>query len=148
MLFSTHGGNNKANPNCQGENMSPELVWSNFPKGTRSFAIVMDDQAGRAGLGVSHWVAYGIATNVGGLLEGEASGHSAKFTSGSNSVGSDIYFGPCPPIGDSPHHYVFTLIATKLEPGILRPGLSKTELMEALKGNTLGAASAVFRYSH
>jgi len=123
MLESRYGGNMKSNANCGGENLSPALAWSHAPSGTRSFAIVMDDQAGRAGLGVSHWVAYGIAASTVGLAEGEASSQSTKFVPGRNTLGADAYLGPCPPRGNAPQHYVFTLIATKLEPDALRQDL-------------------------
>ena len=53
-------GNNKSNPNCVGENISPQLSWSNPPEGTKSYAILVFDIDGRPPGGVSHWVAYGI----------------------------------------------------------------------------------------
>src|SRR5689334_20161629 len=37
-LAQKHAGNNKSNPNCVGENISPELTISNPPDGTKSFA--------------------------------------------------------------------------------------------------------------
>ncbi len=148
MLATKYAGNSKANPNCDGDNVSPALAWSRAPAGTHSFALLMDDQAGRGGLGVSHWVAYGIAANVSGLAEGEASAPSARFVGGRNTGGTDFYGGPCPPRGDAAHHYVFTLIATTLEPEALKPGLAKPELLDALKGRTTGAASLVLRYAH
>src|SRR5579872_7277340 len=52
------------NPNCVGENVSPELTWSGAPAGTKSFVLTMVDPEGRGGLGVFHWVAYGIPANV------------------------------------------------------------------------------------
>ena len=147
MLPQPYAGKNPANPNCRGENITPALSWVRAPAGTRSCAIVMDDQAGRAGLGVNHWVAYGIAPTVTGLAEGEASGPSSKLVAGKNTLGMS-YLGPCPPRGNAPQHYVYTLIATSLAPDALPPGLNKTELMEALKGKALGAASLVLRYAH
>ncbi len=53
-------GDNKQNPNCVGENVSPQLSWSNPPQGTKSYVLLMSDPEGRAPAGVSHWVAYGI----------------------------------------------------------------------------------------
>ncbi len=147
MLTQPNAGKNPANPNCAGENITPALSWVRAPAGTRSFAIVMDDQAGRAGLGVNHWTAYGIAPTVTGLAEGEASAPSSKLVAGKNTLGM-AYLGPCPPRGNAPQHYVYTLIATSLAPDALPPGLSKAELMEALKGKALGAASLVLRYAH
>lgn len=147
MLSQANAGKNPANPNCRGENITPALSWVRAPAGTRSFAIVMDDQAGRAGLGVNHWVVYGIAPSVTGLAEGEASVPSSKLVAGKNTLGM-AYLGPCPPRGNAPQHYVYTLIATSLAPDALPPGLNKAELMEALKGKALGAASLVLRYAH
>jgi phosphatidylethanolamine-binding protein (PEBP) family uncharacterized protein len=72
-LAVKNAGNNKSNPNCVGENISPALSWSNPPEGTKSFAILMFDPEGRPPGGVSHWVAYGIPASVTGFAEGEVS---------------------------------------------------------------------------
>ena len=148
VLDKRYAGALKTNPNCLGENVSPSLAWTRAPAGTRSFAIVMDDQAGRGGLGVSHWVAYGLPASLTGLAEGQASVAPSTWTAGKNTLGHQVYLGPCPPRGNALQHYVVTLIATSVEPGALPAGLNKAELMEALKGKTLGAASQVFRYAH
>ena len=52
-LATKNAGNNKSNPNCVGENVSPALSWSNPPEGTKSFAILMFDPEGRPPGGVS-----------------------------------------------------------------------------------------------
>jgi Raf kinase inhibitor-like YbhB/YbcL family protein len=147
LLDKRFGGKNPANPNCLGDNVSPALAWQRPPAGTRSFAIVMDDQAGRAGMGVSHWVAYGIPATSTSMVEGQASGATPGFVIGKNVTGAPIYLGPCPARGNAPQHYVFTLIATSVEPSALAPGLSKTELLDALRGKALGAASLVLRFA-
>ena len=59
-LATKNAGNNKSNPNCVGENISPALAWANPPEGTKSYALLMFDPEGRPPGGVSHWVAYGI----------------------------------------------------------------------------------------
>ena len=69
-LAVKNAGNNKTNPNCVGENVSPPLAWANPPEGTKSYALLMFDPEGRNGLGVSHWVAYGIPASVTGFAEG------------------------------------------------------------------------------
>ncbi len=148
MLTRPYAGKNPANPNCVGDNLSPPLAWMRAPAGTKSYAIVMDDQAGRAGLGVNHWTAYGIAATTTGFAEGVASTGSTGYAVGKNTLGATAYLGPCPPKGNAPQHYVYTLIATSLEPNALAPGLSKPELLEALRGKTLGAASLVLRFAH
>ena len=67
---------NAQNPNCVGDNVSPQLSWSGAPEGTKSFALLMEDPEGRGGAGVHHWVAYGIPPNVTSFAEGEVSKES------------------------------------------------------------------------
>jgi Raf kinase inhibitor-like YbhB/YbcL family protein len=133
-------------PPCGGENVSPPLVWSNAPAATKSFAIVMQDPDGGRGTGSSHWVAYDIPPGRTGLKEGEASTPPTEWAAGKNSIGTDHYFGPCGPAGDAPHHYVITVIATSLEPGQLGAGLTREQLLQALRGKALGPASIVGKY--
>jgi Raf kinase inhibitor-like YbhB/YbcL family protein len=148
MLDTKHGGKNPANANCPGENISPALAWGRAPAATRSFVILMDDQAGRAGLGVNHWLAYGIKADASDLPEGAALAAPSALRAGKNSLGMP-YLGPCPPRGNAPQHYVFTLIATSLEADALPPGLDKAAVLDALKGGkALGAASLVLRFNH
>jgi len=133
----------KTNPNCVGENVSPQLSWSNPPAGTVSYAIIMTDPEGRAGLGVDHWHAYGIPASVTSFAEGETSKPSDKFVGGKGTAGKDVYFGPCTPPGTTPHHYLFVLLATDLDPKALPAGLPRAELVEKLTGHVKGTSSIV-----
>jgi Raf kinase inhibitor-like YbhB/YbcL family protein len=149
MLPPKSAGNFAKNPNCTGQNVSPPLAWSNVPDKTRSFAIIWDDQAGRAGLGVSHAVIYGIPASVTSFAEGALGGAPAagQFVAGKNTLGMH-WLGPCSPKGNAPQHYVMTMIATTVEPGELPAGLTKPELLKALEGGkALRAASLVFRFA-
>ena len=119
---------NPANPNCVGDNVSPQLSWSGVPDGTKSFALTMVDPEGRGGLGVFHWVAYGIPANVTSFAEGEVSKDGDKFVGGKSTQGVGFYSGPCTPPNVQPHHYTFVLIATDLEAKELAPGLTKDEV--------------------
>jgi Raf kinase inhibitor-like YbhB/YbcL family protein len=141
-----HAGDDKSNANCVGDNVSPAFAWENAPPKTRSFALIMDDQAGGSGLGVSHWVAYGIPANVSSFSEGEVTAASPKYVGGSSSRKMAGYFGPCTPKGNAPQHYVFTFIATDLDPKELKPGLTRPELLAAIRGHNLKAASLVLRF--
>lgn len=145
-----HAGNFQKNPNCVGDNVSPALEWVNAPEKTRSFVLLVDDQSGRAGLGVSHAVVYGIPRGATSLAEGELSAppREGRFVPGKNTLGLQ-YLGPCPPRGNALQHYVFTLIATDVDPAALPPGLTKDDVLKALQGGrALRAASVVFRYAH
>ena len=141
MLAKKNAGNIKTNPNCVGENISPAVSWKNVPPGTASFALLVMDPEAR-GTGVDQWVAYGIPASVTGLAEGEASNPSDKFVGGSNTFKKGTYNGPCTPPG-MPHHYVFVLIATDLDPKALPPGLTKLELFGKLDGHVKGSTGIV-----
>ena len=145
-LATKNAGNNKANPNCVGENISPALSWANPPEGTKSYALLMFDPEGRPPGGVSHWVAYGIAPTVTGFAEGEVSKPSDKYVGGQSLMKLANYFGPCTPPGP-PHHYIFTLMATDLEPTALKEGMTRDELIKALDGHAKGATSLVGIFS-
>jgi Raf kinase inhibitor-like YbhB/YbcL family protein len=122
---------NPQNPNCVGENVSPQLSWSNAPEGTKSFALLMEDPEGRGGAGVHHWVAYGIPASVTSFAEGEVSKPSEKYVGGKSTQGVGNYSGPCTPPG-TPHHYTFVVIATDLDPKELSPGLTREEFLAKL----------------
>jgi Raf kinase inhibitor-like YbhB/YbcL family protein len=143
MLAAKNAGALKANPNCVGENVSPPLAWNDPPADTKSFAFVVFDPDGGKGLGVHHWVAYGIAPHVRSFAEGEVGQPSTKFVGGTNSHHQTVYTGPCPPPGSGLHHYNFSLIATDLDPKELPPGLTRDELMDKLKGHAKAVGTIV-----
>jgi Raf kinase inhibitor-like YbhB/YbcL family protein len=142
LMAKKNAGANKSNPNCVGDNVSPPLEWSNAPAGTTSFVLLMIDPEGRGGLGVDHWLAYGIPASVTGFAEGETSQPSEKYVGGKGTAGQQIYMGPCTPPG-APHHYTFTLIATDLDAKALPPGLTKAELMQKLEGHAKGGTGLI-----
>ena len=137
----------RISPPCPGQNVSPPLAWTNAPAATKTFAIVMYDPDGGNGLGAVHWVAYDIPASKTSLAEGEASTSPTAWWGGKNNVGNDHYFGPCGPAGHSLHHYIITIIATDIEPGKLKSGLTRDELLADLKGHALAPASIVGRYT-
>ncbi|TWO68751.1 YbhB/YbcL family Raf kinase inhibitor-like protein [Caenimonas sedimenti] len=146
QLEQKHAGNVPTNPNCVGQNVAPPLAWTNVPAGTRSFAMLVYDQQGRNGLGVAHWVAYNIPATVTAFADNEISGPSPKYTGGKSTLNLPNYMGPCPPVNTGKHHYVFTVIATDVEPGALPAGLTMQELTERLAGRAKGSSSMVLRY--
>ena len=147
-LAVKNAGNNKQNPNCVGENVSPPLAWKNPPEGTKSYILLMFDPEGRAPAGVSHWVAYGIPVSVTGFAEGEVSKENDKYVGGSSLMKLGHYFGPCTPPNTDWHHYTFTLVATDLDPKALKPGLTREEVIKAAEGHTKGSAGLIGRFRH
>jgi Raf kinase inhibitor-like YbhB/YbcL family protein len=132
---ANNAANSKNNPNCIGENVSPQFSWTNVPDGAKSFVFFMTDPEGRAGAGVFHWVAYGIPVSVTGFAEGEVSKPSDKYVGGKSTQGVAFYSGPCTPPNTMPHHYTFVLVATDFDPKELPPGLTHDEVVAQLAPN-------------
>ena len=96
---------------CTGNNQSPALQWSGAPAGTKSFAVTVYDPDAPTGSGWWHWVLYNIPANVTKIDRGHV---PAGEKQGLTDFGSAGYGGPCPPTGDKPHHYIFTVYALKV----------------------------------
>lgn len=139
--------NASSDPGCGGENVSPPVQWSHPPAETKSFAVTITDPDGQKGFGSVHWVAYGIPQAIGALPEGAGTSSSKDFVTGANSNGKAVYRGPCPPVGDQPHHYVISVYALDLAPGALEPGLDRDKFLAAIKGHSLNETSIVLRYN-
>jgi len=102
---------------CSGENKSPQLQWSNAPKGTKSFAVTMYDPDAPTGSGWWHWLIVNIP-NTATSIQSDASG-KAKLPKGAletmTDYGSAAFGGACPPEGDKAHTYIFTVYALDVE---------------------------------
>ncbi|HEY0798934.1 MAG TPA: YbhB/YbcL family Raf kinase inhibitor-like protein [Candidatus Baltobacteraceae bacterium] len=133
------------NTSCGGEGVSPPLQWTNVPDGTQSFALVIFDVDARGGAGVVHWVAYNMAATKTSVTPGEGAPGGTTLTGGTNTAGTTQFHGFCPPKGDAPHHYVMTIFALDLPP-TLTPGLTRDDLLAAMKHHVLRLASVVARY--
>lgn len=120
---------------CQGDNVSPELIWTNVPDGTASLALLMVDPDAPVDGGFTHWVLTGLDPLASTLPEGSSDGDPGETTSGNTG-----YTGPCPPSGV--HHYVFTLYALP-EPIAGEP--TREAIEEAAK-SALGSATLTGTY--
>jgi Raf kinase inhibitor-like YbhB/YbcL family protein len=100
---------------CEGKNISPALSWSGAPKGTKSFAISIYDPDAPTGSGFWHWVVVNIPPDVTSLAKGAGDPKAGGLPAGALQTRTDFgvpgYGGPCPPKGDKPHHYHFTIFA-------------------------------------
>ena len=116
-----------------GENVSPQLSWTNPPAGMQSFALIMDDPDATRGT-FTHWIIFDIPANVSGLSEGVAqseilSDSSRQLANGANRIG---YTGPMPPPGKV-HHYHFKLFALDKKLGKITQPIEKE-----MEGHILG----------
>jgi hypothetical protein len=130
---------------CDGEDLSPDLAWSESPATTRSFALVMDDPDAPRGVWV-HWVLFNLPADAIELAPGvprlpELPSGARQGVNDSGDVG---YTGPCPPPG-RPHRYFFRLYA--LDSALnLPPGINRSDLDEAMTGHILDEATLMGTY--
>ncbi len=133
---------------CDGGNVSPELSWKNAPAGTKSFAVTVYDPDAPTGSGWWHWVIFNIPANVTHLPAG--AGDAAKAPAGSVQSRTDFgtagYGGACPPKGDKPHRYVFTVYALKAEKLDLPATASGAMVGFNLNANALARATVTALY--
>jgi Raf kinase inhibitor-like YbhB/YbcL family protein len=124
---------------CDGDDVSPPLAWKDVPGAARELALIVDDPDA-PGRVFTHWLAWSIAPDPGGLGEGQAAPGEGR-----NDFGATGYRGPCPPLGHGPHRYVFTLYALQEELE-LASGSSRRELERALEVGVLETAELVGTY--
>src|SRR5262245_9853623 len=130
---------------CDGSDVSVALNWNEPGNGTKSFALIADDPDAPRGTWV-HWVLYDLPADTRELPEAVAAKDSLDVGAkqGKNDFGKIGYGGPCPPAGPA-HHYHFKLYALDKMVG-LRPGATKQQLLDAMKGHILAQAELVGTY--
>lgn len=135
---------------CIGGNRSPALNWRDVPQGTRSFALTLYDPDAPTGSGWWHWVVVDIPASARDVPAGAGSPGAGKLPAGAvqirNDFGAAAYGGPCPPRGDRPHHYTFTIYALKTAHLKLPPGASPAMAGFLIHANAIASAQLVVRY--
>jgi hypothetical protein len=135
---------------CTGSNMSPALSWKGAPAATKSFALTVYDPDAPTGSGWWHWVVYNIPASAKGLAAGAGDAKKNMLPAGSVQGNTDFgtpgYGGPCPPAGDKPHHYVFTLYALDTDKLDVPAGATAAYVGFNIHGHKVGSATFTAMY--
>ena len=122
---------------CDGEGDEPPVQAGTTPAGTSELVLVVSDPDAPGGTYV-HVTRFGLSPR------GKASvDHGGS--EGTNSAGKTGWTPPCPPEGDDPHRYVWTVYALRDASG-LKAGAKPAEVAGALDEGVLarGTITALF----
>ena len=136
---------NSAQNGCGGTNQSPQISWSAGPAGTQSYVLTVFDPDAPTGVGFWHWTLYNIPPNTTSLFSGFGSAPTAG-TSGLSDYGTLGYGGPCPPVGDIVHHYIFTVYALNTVLTGMPPQTSGAYLIFSLRSNVIAMGTYIGTY--
>ena len=135
---------------CTGGNVSPALAWQNPPAGTRSFALTTYDPDAPTGSGWWHWVVYNIPATVSALPEDAGRVDGSRLPEGAQQGRTDYgvagFGGACPPVGDKPHRYQFTLHALKTDRLEVPADASAALIGFMISGQRLGSVTLQATY--
>jgi len=135
-----------------GEQISPELKWSNVPAGTQSFVVNMLDPDVSVMRGTEtqpHWIVWNIPASATGLPEGMKAGAEQPDGTRQISASGPQYRGPGAPATGPLHHYTLEVYAldTKVDvaPSTATPAINaaletRAAVMKAMQGHVLGKA--------
>ncbi len=102
-----------------GGDLSPQLSWSGFPAGTKSFAVTVYDPDAPTASGFWHWAAFDIPVTTTFLARGAGAEGGASLPTGARQLRNDAGFagfvGAAPPPGHGPHHYYVVVHALDVE---------------------------------
>ncbi|HEY1630495.1 MAG TPA: YbhB/YbcL family Raf kinase inhibitor-like protein [Rhizomicrobium sp.] len=135
-------------PDCNGDNVSPQLSWSGAPEGTKSFAVTLYDPDAPP-VGFWHWIAFDIPANATGLQRGAGRDPSQLpigTVQGQNDFQDSGYGGACPPQGSGLHHYRFTVWALDAATLPFDTDVTGSAIDAALKKHALAQATLTAVY--
>lgn len=129
-----------------GEQVSPEMKWTNVPKGTVTLLLHMHDPDVARNKTTDtqvHWLMWNIPGTATGLPENVAKGADLPDGSHQISASGPVYRGPGAPATGPPHHYTFEVYAldTKLDVTAGTDAFdTRASVMKAVQGHILGKA--------
>ena len=135
-----------------GEDRSPQLSWSGFPEGTKSFAVTVYDPDAPTASGFWHWAVANIPASVTELPGGAGDKDRPGLPDGAvqlrNDAGIAGYVGAAPPPGHGTHRYYVVVHAVDVESLGLPTEASPAYLGFNLSQHTLARATVLGRFGH
>lgn len=143
------GGSIPTAHTCSGAGRSPPLTVGGVPDAAATLALIVDDPDAPREEPFVHWLVWNVPADrtewPAEVSAGERAPELADAPQGRASTGDLGYVGPCPPEGDGPHRYRFTMFAVEGSLD-LRSGAERSALKAALEGRVLARGRLVGTY--
>ncbi|MBF6061389.1 YbhB/YbcL family Raf kinase inhibitor-like protein [Nocardia terpenica] len=132
-----------------GKDISPQLSWSGFPAGTKSFAVTVYDPDAPTASGFWHWAVADIPASVTSLPRGAGS-EGGALPAGAITLRNDGGFagfvGAAPPAGHGHHRYIITVHAVDVDSLGIDANATPAFLGFNLFSHAIGRAQIVATY--
>lgn len=134
-----------------GQDVSPQLKWTGYPAGTKSFAVTCYDPDAPTMSGFWHWAVFNLPKEVNVLPANAgqaASGHGLPEGAVTlrNDGGLARFVGAAPPPGHRQHRYYFTVHAVDVPKLEIPAEASPAYLGFNLNQHSLGRATIMATY--
>ena len=135
---------------CTGGNLSPALSWSDAPAGTKSYAVALFDPDAIRGRGFWHWLVVNLPASTTSLARNAGKVDGSNLPIGAiqikNGFRANGYSGSCPPPGEPPHGYTYTVYALRTEKVEVPADADSPTVLNLIKEKSLGSATLVYRF--
>lgn len=133
-----------------GQDQSPQLSWSGFPEGTKSFAITCFDPDAPTQSGFWHWSVANIPATITSIPAGAGDDAGSGLPAGAyqlrNDAGGKRFIGAAPPEGHGEHRYFFVVHALDVADLGVPKDASPAYFNFAISGHILGRAVLMATY--
>ncbi len=133
---------------CDGGRTSPALRIVDPPQETESYALIVEDPDAPSGTFV-HWLLWNLPADQTRVPPRQPNtktlGKLGDARQGTNSAGEIGYSAPCPPKGDQPHTYRFTLRALDSTLGV-PAGSKRSKLRDGMDGHVVAKTTLTGTY--
>jgi len=130
-----------------GKDISPQLSWSGFPAGTKSFVVSMYDPEAPTGSGFWHWIVADIPATTTSLPRDAGAPSSKVLPPGAFQLDGDAgaarYIGGAPPAGSGVHDYYITVTAMNVPKTGVGPTASGALLGFTIDSHTIARATII-----